>query len=380
MALLGIHAGSYAEYLAKKESSQLVETDLYFITDAPQRLFRGSNPVNESWTLVDSDPTEPTEMRAGVLYINKTTGKISVLGGDDGSTIEAIMPARVTSISGSGDDDALPTVSAVRGYVQSISSGGFTQAAYVANENEHIHALKFTTSGGTDTYVDLPSGIANVEYDNTSGKFTFTKYDGSKVEADTPLEKILESATFDNETKNLKLVFNTSSGEPQAVDVDMTGLVDTFTVAATPDQAIEITSGEGLFTINLKLADASLSQTAAGMKVAISATEDNQLRLEADGLYVAKPADVDLSPYVKLVDLASTEEGGSKGASLVGVNGTFAGGTTVQEVLTDHENRIGTAEEDITAIEGRLDTAESDIDSLETSMAEVTAALTWKAI
>ena len=378
MALLGIHAGTYAEYVAKKEASQLVETDLYFTTDAPQKLFRGSNPVNEAWTLVDADPDDASAMRAGVLYINKTTGKISVLGGDDGSTIETIMPARVTSIGASGNDDAIPTVAAIRGYVQSVSSGGFTQAAYVASEAEHVHELKFTTSGGTDTYVKLPSGLANVEYDNATGKFTFTKYDGSKVEADTPLEKILTSAEFDDESHILTLTFATSSGTPQVVPVDLTGLVDTFTVAATPDQAISIASGEGLFTINLKMADASLSQSAAGLKVALSANEGNQLTLQADGLFVAKPADVDLSPYAKLADLASTET--SKGASLIGVNGTFAGGATVQTVLTDHETRIGSAEGKVTAIEGRLDTAEGEIDTLQTEMESVTAALTWKAI
>ena len=378
MALLAIHAGTYAEYLAKKQSSSLVETDLYFTTDAPQKLFRGSNPVNEAWTLVDADPAEAATMRTGVLYINKTTGKVSVLGGEDGTTIETIMPARVTSIEASGNDDAIPTVAAIRGYVQSVSSGGFTQAAYVANEAEHVHELKFTTAGGKESYVKLPSGLANVEYDTATGKFTFTKYDGTTVEADTPLEKILDNAEFNEETHVLTLTFATSSGTPQVVPVDLNGLVDTFTVAATPDQAIEITSGEGLFTINLKLADASLSQTAAGMKVALSATAGNQLTLQADGLYVAKPEEVDLTPYAKLADLASTEA--SKGASLVGVNGTFAGGTTVQTVLTNHESRIGTAETDITAIEGRLDTAESDIDALEASMATVTAALTWKTI
>lgn len=378
MALLAIHAGTYAEYVAKKEATQLVETDLYFTTDAPQKLFRGSKPVNEAWTLVNADPAEADTMRTGVLYINKTTGKISVLGGDDGTTIETIMPARVTSIGASGNDDAIPTVAAIRGYVQSVSSGGFTQAAYVANESEHVHALKFTTSGGTNTFVDLPSGLANVEYDAATGKFTFTKYDGSKVEADTPLEKILTSAEFDDESHILTLTFATSSGTPQVVPVDLTGLVDTFTVAATPNQAISISSGEGLFTINLKVADASLSQSAAGLKVALSATAGNQLTLQADGLYVAKPEDVDLTPYAKLADLASTEA--AKGASLVGVNGAFAGGTTVQTVLTDHETRIGEAETDITAIEGRLDTAEGEIDALEASMATVTAALTWKTI
>ena len=378
MALLGIHAGTYAEYVAKKDASQLVETDLYFTTDAPQKLFRGSNPVNEAWTLVEADPAEASTMRAGVLYINKTTGKISVLGGEDGSTIETIMPARVTSIGASGNDDAIPTVAAIRGYVQSVSSGGFTQAAYVANEDEHVHALKFTSSGGTETFVDLPSGLANVEYDAATGKFTFTKYDGSKVEADTPLEKILTSAEFDDESKILTLTFATSSGTPQVVPVDLTGLVDTFTVAATPDQAISITSGEGLFTINLKLADASLSQSAAGLKVALSANEGNQLTLQADGLFVAKPADVDLAPYAKLADLASTEA--AKGASLIGVNGSFTGGATAQAVLADHETRIGSAEGKVTDIEGRLDTAEGEIDTLQTEMESVTAALTWKAI
>ena len=36
MALIGLHAGTYAEYIAKKKAAGLVATDLYFTTDAPR--------------------------------------------------------------------------------------------------------------------------------------------------------------------------------------------------------------------------------------------------------------------------------------------------------------------------------------------------------
>lgn len=152
MALFAVHAGTYAEYVAKKEASSLVATDLYFTTDAPSVCSRGENPVNEAWTLVTADP-ELASMRAGVMYINKTTGKISVV---DGDAVATIMPARVTAIDESTDAASLPTVGALKSYVSSISSGGFTAAAYV-NEAEHVHSLKFTTAGGADTFVALPS-------------------------------------------------------------------------------------------------------------------------------------------------------------------------------------------------------------------------------
>lgn len=408
MALIGLHAGTYAEYIAKKKAAGLVATDLYFTTDAPQRLFRGENPANEAWTLVTADP-KLADMRAGVMYINKTTGKISVV---DGDAVATIMPARVTAIDESTDAASLPTVGALKSYVSSISSGGFTAAAYV-NEAEHVHSLKFTTAGGADTFVALPSGLADVAYDAATGKFTFTKYDGTTEEADTPLEKVLTAASYDPDTKKLTLTFNVA-GTEEPIDIDLTGLVDTFSVTGAAEGPISVTSAEGLFTIDLTLADKSLSKSATGLKVALSATEGNQLTLAADGLFVAAPPAVDLTPYAKLADLASTEA--AKGASLVGVSGTYVATTkTVEGVLANHETRlaategvankaatdilaletrVGTAETDITALEGRMDTAEGkittlegqmttakgDITQLRTDVDAATAALTWKSI
>lgn len=419
MAPFAVHAGAYAEYVAKKKAAGLVATDLYFTTDAPQRLFRGENPVNESWTLVTTDP-ELANMRAGVMYINKTTGKISVV---DGDAVATIMPARVTAINESTDAASLPTVGALKSYVSSISSGGFTAAAYV-NEAEHVHSLKFTTAGGADTFVALPSGLADVAYDAATGKFTFTKYDGTTEEADTPLEKVLTAASYDPDTKKLTLTFNVA-GTEEPIDIDLTGLVDTFSVTGAAEGPISVTSAEGLFTIDLTLADKSLSKSATGLKVALSATEGNQLTLAADGLFVAAPPEVDLSDYATKLFVEQTVNDAldtfkstdvDKGASLVGVSGTYAATTkTVEGVLANHETRltategvankaatdilalktrVGTAETDITALEGRMDTAEGkittlegqmttaqgDITQLRTDVDAATAALTWKSI
>ena len=389
MATLAFHAGTYAEYVAKKTASQLVATDLYFTTDAPCRLFRGANPVAEAYTFVDADP-EVGEMMTGVLYINSTTGKITALDGE--GAISTILPTRVTTIEEGTDGTALPTVAAIKSYVQSVSSGGFTAATY-ENSGEHVHSLKFTTSGGTETYVALPSGLANVQYDPATGKFTFTKYDGSKVEADTPLEKVLTDASYDSDSHILSLTFNVAGTAQSPVQVDLSGLVDSFTVNAGSNSPIAVSSSAGVFSLDLTLADASLSKSTTGVKVALSADKGNALSLKADGLFVATPEEVDLSPYATLAALASTAT--AQGASLIGVNGTFAAATkTVQGVLADHETRIGTAETDIAAIEGRLDTAEGDITTLEgkmstaegkietltTNVTTLTEALTWKTI
>lgn len=389
MANFAVHAGTYSEYKAKKEASGLVATDLYFITDAPQRLFRGENPVNEAFVLVDVDPTGTEDMMAGVLYINKTTGVITTLNADEKVTI---MPARVTSIDDGTPGENIPTVSAIKTYVETKSTNAFTKAEYVASESDHVHALKFTTSGGTTSFVDLPSGLANAEYNPSTGTFTFTKYDGTQVTADTPLEKVLTDASYDPQSHKLSLTFNVNGEPSEPIDVDLSGLVDTFTVTKASESAISVSSLEGQFTIGLTLADASLSQTDAGLKVAISAEEGNMLSLAADGLKVIAQ-DIDLSGYVKSADLASTEE--NKGAKLIGVHGTYAAGDkTVEGVLTDHETRIGTAESDITALEGRMDTVEGKLTTLEgqieTAEGELTtlketvsgldAALTWKTI
>lgn len=393
MALVNFYTCTYAQYSAKKTAGSaggFDENALYFTTDAPQRLFRGSNPVNESWTLVDADP-ELGNMLVGVLYINKTTGKITANGGD---AITTIMPQRVASLTSAADTD-LPTVKAVKDYVTSISSGGFTAAAYVASEASHVHQLKFTTSGGTDSYVQLPDSIKDVSYDPATGKFTFTKFTGEAVEADTPLEKVLTNASYDPDSHKLTLTFNVA-GSPSPVEVDLTGLVDTFSVTKASGSPISVSSSEGLFTLDLTLDGTSLSKSDAGLKVAISADEGNALSLKADGLFVEPAEEIDLTPYATLADLASTAA--AKGASLIGVNGTFAAATkTVQGVLADHETkvakiatiesnlsaltgRVGTAEREIDTLQTDLDTAEEKIATLESSVTNLTSALTWKTL
>ncbi len=366
MALVNFHAGTFAAYDEKRKASQLVETDLYFITDGPQQLFRGSKPVTDSYVLGKTDPEQAT-MRAGVMYVNTLTGKITVF---DGEAVQTIIPAHVDAIT-EGTTNELVTAKAVKDYV-GAHSGGFTAVKYAPKDQKN-HRLVFTSSAG-ETEVELPDGLANVQYDAATGKFTFTKFNGQTVEADTPLEKVLTDASYNPANKKLTLTFNTA-GKPTTADIDMSSLVDTYVVNKAENSAITVANGEnGVFTIGLALADASLTQTADGLKVNISTKENNALHLEGgktQGLYVAMP---DMTPYAKKETLAGTGTSATdSGAAGIGVNGKFAGGANVQTILTDHETKI-------TAANTSVATLNEEVTTLKTKVESATTALTWQAI
>lgn len=394
MAKVNFHAGTHEEYNAKLALSQIVDEDLYFLTDAPQQLYRGKKLATETFVTYANDAGKPeiSTWVEGVVYINLETGKMSIMQmvdpDEDGEepaapTEVVIATARVSAIDSASDND-IPTVKAVKDYITAhATEGALTSASY--NNEGNAHKLVFEKQGSPAVEVALPDAVAKVEYDNETGTFTFTNIKGETKTVNTPLEKMIKDVQFQQETKQLSITFYITNAEgteeEKTVTTSLEGLVSEVTVEAASEQAITVQKtedGTTKFAVGLKLADLSLAQDASGLKVKISGNGGNALTLDDQGLFVATP---DLSSYAtteamnEAIEAAKaaikSDFAAAGGAELIGVSteaGYGEGNTTVEKVLKAHQDALNQAKSDIEGVKGRLDTAEESIGTLESAM------------
>lgn len=394
MAKVNFHAGTHAEFAAKLAQSQIVAEDLYFLTDAPQQLYRGTKLATETFVTYANDAGKPeiSTWVEGVVYINLETGKMSIMqmvdpdqeGEQPAAPTEVVIAtARVSAIAAAGDND-IPTVKAVKDYVAAhATEGALTSATY--NNDSNAHKLVFQKQGAAAVEVPLPDAVASVNYDNATGTFTFTNIKGEVKTVNTPLEKMIKDVQFEQESKQLSITFYVTNAEgteeEKTVRTTLDGLVSEVTVEATAEQAITVqktTEGTTKFTVGLKLADLSLAQNASGLKVKISGNAGNALTLDDQGLFVATP---NLSSYATTEAMNGAIEAAKAaikadfaaagGANLIGVSaeaGYGEGNNTVEKVLKAHQDALTQAKSDIGGVKTRLDTAENDINALETAM------------
>ena len=134
---LGFHIGTYAEYKAKLDATTLIESDFYFTTDTKE-MFIGSNKYCEPYSIVETFP-ESGQVQ-GIIYINETTYEARVW---DGTQWQTVSPAIVETIATeTTNDDAVPTVGAVKAYV----TGQIGGSAYITSV-EDTNTVDLTVSG-----------------------------------------------------------------------------------------------------------------------------------------------------------------------------------------------------------------------------------------
>ena len=367
---LTFHAGTLADYKAKKEAGALVANDLYFITDTKE-LYIGEEKYFEPTEVVSEFPATGAQ---GKLYINSATFEAKIFNGTEWVVIS---PAVSTSLDADTTASNIVTAQAVRDYVAAQVQAGVGELGNPVKDvayDSTAQKITFTYNDNTTKDVELKELLTGAAYDGTTGDFTFTKANGEAVVINTPKENFLQAAQFDAESNTLTLTLVDGTEVPVALG----DLIDVYTVADTDSVDLEMVDNE--ITANVKLSNAagnalviktgdeaglfveipddslikSVEDTAtvglavdeAGALTAdvkVSAEADNQVVAKEDGIFVAK---TDLSAY------STTEQ----------MNGAIASAIEASE---------GTINE---ALELKADKADTY------TKAEVDAKLQWQAI
>ena len=243
---LTFHAGTLAQYKAKKEAGSLDANGLYFITDTKE-LYIGEEKYFEPTEVVSEFPETGAQ---GKLYINSATFEAKIF---DGTEWVVISPAVSTELTADTEGSNIVTAQAVRDYVGEAVQGGVAELGNPVKDVAYDSAaqkITFTFNDATTKDVELKELLTGASYDGTTGDFTFTKANGEAVVINTPTENFLDAAAFDPETNVLTLTLTDGTEVP----VNLGDLIDVYTVEST--DSVELAMTENNITANIKLSNA----------------------------------------------------------------------------------------------------------------------------
>lgn len=184
--------------------------------------------------------------------------------------------------------------------MESIKLGGFT-ITNIENINNNFAELdqnkaaksdvptkvsQLTNDSNYQSAEQLAGVIKGVTVDDSTGIFTFTKYDGSTFQVDTLLEKVVTNFEYDEDTQSLVLTLEDGTKQtiPMAAFIDIyTG--DTTvsgTITVTSDKKIKFDLANGAVTADKLGSDVSgtLSSLATGLENKVDKVEGKQLSTE----------------------------------------------------------------------------------------------------
>lgn len=162
--------------------------------------------------------------------------------------------------------------------------------------------------------VDMLSAITNVTFDESTGKFTFIRHNGTMVVLDTKLEKLILNWRFDNTTQILYMVLEDGSEMPVDLSAFITNVefVDSTTIRAVigTDGKVAFEIIDGSITGNKLepnyLADVQLEATKASQ----SATNAQESADNAEASAVRAEEAAQIAQSVSQVDIATTTTAG----------------------------------------------------------------------
>lgn len=355
--LLGTRANYQA--LTTKDTNTL-----YFLTDTLQ-IYKGTEEYTKSAKLVSSLPTSGQVQ--GVVYVNTTDFTLHIW---NGAEFVKLNKAYATAIPDNPTDDTVPTSKAVATYVTNKI------ADVVGGVGTFVTDVSYTPAtgtlsvakGGEPVNTVLTGVVHQPTYDATTRTIKLPVFGGDELVIALGKDAFVQSGSYNADDKTIELVL--TSGDEVVIPVG--SLVDIYTGAATPSATVSVS------------ADNKISVT-----VKVSATANNQLTIEEDGLYVPLPdaytkAEVDAK--IKTVNDTLTAHTSNADVHVTAAQKTaWDAKATTEQVDAAKDAAIAAAATDATSKANKaLSDAKTYADGLNETMGErvsmVETSLQWQSI
>ena len=262
MANVSFYYGTKANY----NSLQTKNADtLYFITDTLQ-LFKGTDEYTKQMEFVSQLPING-EARQGILYILASDFSAYRY---TGSAYQKLFLGYAQQIpESSPTHDTVPTTKAVADYVNAkIASVTGLQGEYVENvsySNGNLTVVK----DGTQTTTQLAGVAHNVTY-NTQTQVLSIPMFGSSNDLEISFTQLstISGGSYNSETQNIELTLANGT----TIEIPIGSLIDVYTGLATQTATVTVSQDNKI-----------------SVDVRVSATANNAITIEQDGLYVQLP-------------------------------------------------------------------------------------------
>ena len=258
------HIVTAAEFAAGNK----VESDMYFLKDSKE-IYRGTTPFTEAVNLYTG--TLPTEAIAvNRLYIDSTTLEGKIWDGSKWTTVikavaDTVAEDGTTPVSGKAVAAYVAAAIAGMGVAsESVSSLSWDSAEHILTVTKGDNSSETITFDGLGVSLQYTASTGDLQLVDAKGVAI-----GDPIKLD--LERFVTSGEYDADNKKIILYFDAE--KTNSVEIDATGLVDTYTGEDSTTVAMSATG-------NVFKADVKIS-TASG----------NMITVDEYGIYVA-PIDI----------------------------------------------------------------------------------------
>lgn len=341
---------------------------LYFLTDTLQ-IFKGAEEYTKSVKLVSSLPTSGQVQ--GIVYVNTTDFSLHAYNGADYIQLNKTY---ATTIPENPTDDTVPTTKAVATYVTNKIAdvvGGVGTFVTDVSYTEATGTLS-VAKGGEPVNTVLKGVVNKPTYVAETRTITLPVFGDDALVIELGKDAFVQSGSYNAETKTIDLVL--TSGDK--VNIPVGSLIDIYTDIATSSATVTVSS-DNKISVNVK----------------VSATANNQITIEEDGLYVPLPdayTKAETDAKLKAINDALKEHVDNTDIHVTAAQKTeWSAKATTEQVTAAKEAAIASATETAaTDATEKADKALADAktyaDGLNDTLSErVTAtenALTWKTI
>lgn len=355
MANVLFKVGSYASYnaLSTKDANTL-----YFTTDTLQ-IFKGEKEYTKSVQLVSTLPDTGVQ---GVIYADTTKFTLHAW---NGTAWVALNKGYATSISDTATDSDVPTSKAVKDYVSAKIAGAVGGDGIFVTEVSYASGNLTVKKGNDSENVALTGVVNNPTYDAETRKITLPVFGGDALEINLGKDLVVTSGSYNSDNESIELVL--TSGDKVTIPVG--SLIDIYTGAATSSASVSVSDDNKI-----------------SVAVKVSATANNQITIEEDGLYVPLPdayTKAQTDEKIKAVNDALSEHTGNADIHVTAEKkAEWDAKATTAQVATAKQEAIDAAATDATSKANQaLADAKTYADGLNTAMdtrmQAVEASVTW---